>query len=61
VHFSDDAGIGDDAETAFELYYKRQVAPWLVLKPDVQYIANPGGDPAVDDAFVVSLRVQLDF
>lgn len=61
VHFSDDAGLGDSSETACELYYKRQIAPWLVLKPDLQYIANPGGDSALDDAFVASFRVQLDF
>lgn len=61
VHFSDDAGLGDSSETACELYYKRQIAPWLVLKPDIQYIANPGGDSALDDAIVLSLRAQLDF
>lgn len=61
VHFSDDAGLGESSETAFELFYKRQIAPWIVLKPDLQYIANPGGDSALDDAFVASLRVQLDF
>jgi porin len=31
------------SETFIELTYQIQVAPWLVLQPDFQYVFNPGG------------------
>ncbi len=48
-------------ETALEWYYNIEVAPWLHISPDVQYIANPGGDASADDAVVVGARVQIAF
>jgi porin len=59
---SDEAGAGftDDAETAVELFYKAQITPWLSLKPDIQYISNPGG-AGLDDAWVATLRLELVF
>jgi carbohydrate-selective porin OprB len=29
--------------------------------PDLQWIAGPGGDDSLDDAWVLTLRAQLDF
>lgn len=46
-------------ETAIELFYKVQVLPQWSLKPDIQFIVNPGGNG--DDAFVVGLRSELTF
>jgi porin len=46
-------------ETAIELTYRVQCLPWLALQPDVQYIINPGTDPALDNALVVGLRFEL--
>lgn len=62
VHFSDEPGAGfiDDGELAVELFYKAQVTPWFSLKPDLQYIANPGGI-GLDDAWVGTLRAELAF
>ena len=59
---SDAAGAGftDDAETAVELFYKAQLTPWLSIKPDLQYIANPGG-AGLDDAWVGTVRLELIF
>jgi len=38
-------------ETALELSYRVQIAPWWIIQPDIQYIARPGGgDPHPDDA-----------
>lgn len=48
-------------ETAIELTYRVQALPWLALQPDVQYIVNPGTDPALDDAWVVGLRFELSW
>lgn len=48
-------------ETAIELTYRVQAMPWLALQPDVQYIVNPGTDPALDNAWVVGLRFELSW
>lgn len=53
------AGFDDAAETAFELYYGFEPVEWLRLKPDLQYVANPGGDAALDDAWILTLRATL--
>lgn len=55
-----ESGAGFDGdETAGELFYKLQLTPALSLKPDLQYILNPGGDPSLDDALVATLRIEL--
>jgi porin len=46
-------------ETAIEISYRAQLAPWLALQPDYQYVIDPGGDPAIDDAHVLMLRVEI--
>lgn len=43
VWFSDKAGFDESYETAFEFFYKAQVFGWMAVKPDIQYIVNPGG------------------
>ena len=58
---SDDAAFTADHETAVELYYDAEIAPWLRMGLDLQYVANPGGDSDVKDAVVVGLRVQVSF
>ena len=55
-----DAG-GDPAsrEINIELTYYADITEWLSVQPDLQYIISPGGDDAVDDAFVAGVRLQL--
>lgn len=48
-------------ETAIELTYRVQYLPWLALQPDVQYIINPGTDPALKNALVIGLRFELSW
>ncbi len=48
-------------ETGYELYYRIQVAPWLQITPDLQYITNPGALSSSDDAFIMGLRARLTF
>lgn len=48
-----------DRETVFEMYYSWQVTPWLTISPDFQFIANPGGRHANDDATVFGVRVRM--
>ncbi len=62
VHFSDRApGHDESAETVFELFYRYQVTPWFALKPDVEYVVDPGGDSRIDNAVVLTLRARIDF
>ena len=49
-----------DSEIALEFTYALNVGPELVLQPDVQYIINPDTNPAVQNAFVLGIRVQLN-
>jgi carbohydrate-selective porin OprB len=41
-----------------ELFYGLALRPWLVLKPDLQYILNPGA-AGRRAALVATLRVTL--
>jgi carbohydrate-selective porin OprB len=59
--FSTEAGYADAYESVFELYYSAQIAPWLAISPSVQFIDNPGGDNAVQDAVLFGLRAQASF
>ncbi|MCB9875981.1 MAG: carbohydrate porin [Planctomycetes bacterium] len=59
---SDAAGAGTpENELALELLYKFQLTPAVSLKPELQYITNPGGLSGVDDALVGLLRVEMLF
>ncbi len=51
----------EQAETAIEWSYELPVAEWLTLQPNVQYIVNPSGDPALDDAVVAGLRFAISY
>lgn len=51
----------EDKETTIELTYRTQILPWLVIQPDVQFIKNPGMDPAISDATVIGLRAEIIF
>jgi porin len=49
------------AEYAAEIHYDFKVTNWLMLRPNVQYLANPGGVYQVDNAFVAGLTVNSNF
>ncbi len=63
VQLSDEpgAGFGEDDELTIEWFYRLQITPALAIKPDLQFIHNPGGDAGVDDALVATLRVEAAF
>jgi porin len=44
--------------TGAELFYKFQVAPWLDITPDIQYI-KPGLGAIADEAFIFGWRVNM--
>lgn len=51
----------DGYEMALECTYKFSPYPWMTLQPGLQFIKNPGMDPALDDAVAFSLRAYMSF
>ena len=49
------------AEMVVEFTNQAQVARWLVIQPDLQYIINPGGSNSINNAFVVGGRASVTF
>lgn len=49
------------AEYAAEIHYDFRLTPWLMVRPNIQYLANPGGVYEVDDATVVGLTINTVF
>ena len=47
------------SETAIEAFYKYQLTEFMSIKPDLQYIVNPGGDGR--DAIVAGVRLEMSF
>ena len=47
------------SETAIEAFYKYQLTEFMSIKPDLQYIVNPGGDGR--DAVVAGVRLEVTF
>jgi len=50
-----------NAEYASELYYSLHVRPWLILRPNVQYIVDPGGYSDMTDVVVLGLKGAVTF
>lgn len=63
ARFSRAAGSGYNRENeqAIEAFYKVQITPWLSVKPDLQYIINPGGAQGVGEALTATVRVEVVF
>ena len=49
------------AEYAAEIHYDFKLTPWLMVRPNIQYLGSPGGVYEVDDAIVVGLTVNTVF
>jgi porin len=48
-------------ETTIEIGYLAQLAPWIGVQPDVQYVIHPNTDPTVANATIVQIRAQVTF
>jgi len=48
-----------ESEVAIELAYYAQVTPWLAVKPDIQWIKNPGMVNNKAKATVIGVRFEL--
>ena len=44
-------------EYDMELHYGFEIADWLIVRPNLQYVWRPGGVKEVDDAFVIGLKL----
>jgi porin len=47
------------SEQVLEVTYSIPVNDWLILKPDLQFIKNPGMDKSLNDATVFTLRTEI--
>lgn len=47
------------AEVTVEATYLAQLAPWLAVQPDAQYVVSPGLSRATRNAFTAALRFEL--
>jgi porin len=52
---------GQDGETLLELNYRAQIAPWVYVQPDLQYIIDPNGRSDIDDALVLGFAAGVVF
>ena len=54
------AGLATDAcERNVELTWRFPIGQHVAVQPDVQYVQNPSGDPAIADAWVLGMRIEL--
>ncbi len=51
----------DRSELALELTYLLQLGKRFAAQPDLQYIINPGTDPAIENALAAGLRLEVKF
>ncbi|UOH75565.1 carbohydrate porin [Acinetobacter schindleri] len=49
------------AEYNIELNYSYNATKWLMLRPNLQYVINPGSSNNVDDALVLGLTTRIIF
>lgn len=49
----------DRAETAFELTWAHRVVDGVVVQPALQYVIDPGWNPATRDALVIGTRLRF--
>ena len=54
-------GAANRAESSVELYYRDAIYNGITLQPDIQYIVNPGTDPAVKNATIIGMRMDINF
>jgi porin len=47
------------AEILCELAYRAEMASWLVLVPNVQFVSHPGALRGVADAWLAGLRIEM--
>ena len=60
--FADSRPVYDaSAEYNIELNYSYNATKWLMLRPNLQYVINPGSSNKVDNALVLGLTTRVIF
>jgi porin len=49
------------SEFASELYYSAHLMPWLVVRPNVQYVVDPGGLSRLPDVVILGIKSAVTF
>ncbi len=49
------------SEWVAEVYYNMHAAPWLDLRPNIQYVRHPGGIDANTDDVIAGLKLAINF
>ena len=57
----DNTAYDASAEYNIELNYSYNATKWLMLRPNLQYVINPGSSNQVDNALVVGLTTRVIF
>ena len=57
--YRDSQASADRREVALELTYRAPITDRITVQPDIQYVVNPGLDPALDDSLAVGLRMEV--
>ena len=57
----DNPNLDASAEYNIELNYAYNATPWLMLRPNIQYVINPGSSNNVDNALVLGLSSRIIF
>jgi len=55
------AAVRPQGEYTTEIFYSYLLTPWLTLRPDLQYIFNPGGYTNRTPALVIGARTDIVF
>jgi len=50
-----------NSEWASEIYYNVHAAPWLDLRPNIQYVRHPGGIDQNTDDVIAGLKLAINF
>lgn len=53
--------LPQDYESAVELGYRYYLTQYFYVQPNIQYVFNPGGTGAIDDALVLGAQIEIDF
>ena len=56
-----ESGPYESQETALEMTYSFAINDNVSIQPDLQYVINPGFDPALENSLIVGLRATWAF
>lgn len=56
-----DPAVDLTGETVIELVYEARINDYISIKPDLQYVINPGATSAVKNSFTGIIRTVLEF